>query len=61
MNFREHFQTNHTGPLIQYFGASLEILLKNVENEMCFVVNNDYHIFFIKIVTVFDKADEENR
>ncbi|KAH1023216.1 hypothetical protein HUJ04_012462 [Dendroctonus ponderosae] len=61
VNFREHFQTNHTGPLIQYFGSSFEILLKNIENEMCFVVNNDSNIFFIKIVTVFDKADQENK
>ncbi|CAG9759591.1 unnamed protein product [Ceutorhynchus assimilis] len=59
-NIIEHFQTSHTGPLVQYFGSGFQIAMKNLENEMCFIINNDINMFFVKIINKAQKKNEKS-
>lgn len=57
----EHFQTNHTGPLVQYFGSSVEVPLKKLENEACFVISSEGNTFFIKSLANMDSDSQKSR
>lgn len=60
-NVTQHFQKEHTGPLVQYFGSNFQMALKNIENEKCFMINSDSNVFFVKISTKVDNESQENR
>ncbi|XP_022914994.1 uncharacterized protein [Onthophagus taurus] len=47
----EHFQINHTGPLIQYFNSSFKLFPKNIHDvNNTYVINYFNKIFIVKIL-----------
>ncbi|KAF7270200.1 hypothetical protein GWI33_016810 [Rhynchophorus ferrugineus] len=50
-NIMEHFRTYHKGPLVQYFGNNIQISLRKLDSENCFMIITGQHIYFIKTCT----------
>ncbi|XP_030746329.1 uncharacterized protein LOC115875092 isoform X1 [Sitophilus oryzae] len=44
----QHFETNHEGPLVQYFGKTIQISIRKLDNENCFMINNAGCTYFVK-------------
>ncbi|XP_076262693.1 uncharacterized protein LOC143197810 isoform X2 [Rhynchophorus ferrugineus] len=50
-NIMEHFRTYHKGPLVQYFGNNIQISLRKLDSENCFMIITGQHTYFIKTCT----------
>ncbi|XP_060537222.1 uncharacterized protein LOC132708712 [Cylas formicarius] len=59
-NVINHFQTDHSGPLIQYFGSHIKLHLNKLESENCFVINNSGTTFFVNTISNISNVDKNS-